>query len=221
MTKTQIRGPQVVDGSIQRDDLDTATAGQAVTRKIVAGTGINIGSTGVDAGTGDVTINKTASGNSLLILCPGGNEPPAANFATPDTRNLHPVLDFDTTTQEAAIWTCVLPRHYAGGGITVYLHWAATSATSGTIGWDVAFERIGDSQQDLDSDGFASAQTVTAATVPGTSGHVEITNVAVTNGANMDSIAVGESFRIRVRRDVANDNAAGDAELVAVELKET
>jgi hypothetical protein len=50
---------------------------------------------------------------------------------------------------------------------------------------------------------------------------VDITNVAVTDGANIDSIAVGESFRIRVRRDVANDDAAGDAELVAVELRET
>ena len=62
---------------------------------------------------------------------------------------------------------------------------------------------------------------MTAATVPGTSGHVDITNVAVTDGANLDSIAVGESFRLRIRRNVATDTAAGDAELVAVELKET
>lgn len=150
-----------------------------------------------------------------------GYEPPSSNYATLDTRNGHPVLDFDTTTQETAIWTGVLPRHYAGGGITVYIHWAATSATSGTIGWDVSFERIGDGSQDIDSDGFATAQTVTAATVPGTSGNVDITNVAITDGANIDSIAVGEAFRIRVRRDVTNDTASGDAELVAVELKET
>lgn len=111
--------------------------------------------------------------------------------------------------------------NYAGGGITVYIHWAAASATSGTIGWDVAFERIGAAQQDIDSDGFASAQTVTAATVDGTSGNVKITNVAITDGANIDSIAAGEAFRIRIRRDVTNDTAAGDAQLIAVELKET
>jgi hypothetical protein len=162
-----------------------------------------------------------ASGNTLVVFTPQANEPPATNYATLDTRNGHLVLDFDTTTQEAAYFKGILPRHYAGGGITVYLHWAATSATTGTIGWDVAFERISNSQQDVDSDGFATAQTVTAATVPGTSGHVDITNVAVTNGANIDSIAVGELFRLRVRRDVANDTAAGDAELFAVELKET
>lgn len=162
-----------------------------------------------------------ASGNTLLTLLPLANEPPATAYATLDLRNGHPTLDFDTTTQEAAIFTAVLPRHYAGGGITVYLHWTATTATTGTIGWDVAFERMSDATTDIDADSFATAQTVTAATVAGTSGVVTVTNVAVTTGANIDSIAVGESFRIRIRRDVANDTAAGDAELLAVELKET
>jgi hypothetical protein len=162
-----------------------------------------------------------ASGDSLLIFTPQQNEPPSSNYATLDTRNGHLVLDFDTTTQESAIFTGIVPRHYGGGGITVYVHWAATSATTGTGGWDVAFERIGAAQQDIDSDGFASAQTITAATVDGTSGNVSITNVAVSNGANMDSIAVGEAFRLRVRRDVANDTATGDLELLCVELKES
>jgi hypothetical protein len=161
-----------------------------------------------------------ASGNTLCVFTALSNEPPAANYATFDLRNGHAVLDFDQTTQEVAIFRGVLPRHYAGGGITVYVHWSA-DVTSGTVGWDVAFERVGDGQQDIDSDGFATAQTVTAVTVPATSGHVDITNVAVTDGANIDSIAVGEMFRLRVRRDVANDTAAGDAQLLAVELKET
>lgn len=162
-----------------------------------------------------------ASGNTICVFLPLQNEPPPSNYAQLNFRNAHPVLDFDDTTQEAAVFSGILPRHYAGGGITVYLHWVASSAITGTVGWDVAFERIGAAQQDIDADGFATAQTVTAATVDGTSGNVTITNVAVTNGANMDSIAVGEAFRLRIRRDVANDNAVGDAELVGVELKET
>ena len=163
-----------------------------------------------------------ATGQTLATwTADGGASFPATNYATFDTRNTHACYDFDPTTQETIFLHFVLPRHYGGGAITVYLHWAATSATSGTGGWDVAFERIGDGQQDLDSDGFATAQTVTAATVPGTSGNVKITNVAVSNGANMDSIAVGELFRLRIRRDVANDDATGDLELYGVELKET
>lgn len=162
-----------------------------------------------------------ASGNTLSIFGPLSNEPPASNYATLDLRNGHPVLDFDATTQETAIFTGILPRHYNGGGITVYIHYAMTSATSGTCGWDVAFERIGSSQQDIDSDGFATAQTVTAVTVPGTSGNVDIVNVAISDGANIDSLTNGEAFRLRIRRDVANDTATGDAELLCVELKET
>jgi len=162
-----------------------------------------------------------ASGNTLLIFLAEEGRPPTSNGATFDVRNNIACFDFDDTTGEAVVFTGVLPRNYAGGGITVYLHWAATSATTGTGGWLVAFERIGDGQQDIDSDGFASNQTVTAVTVPATSGHVDITNVAVSDGANMDSIAVGELFRLKVTRDVANDTAAGDLELYAVELKET
>lgn len=120
-----------------------------------------------------------SSGNTLCTFLPNNNEPPASNPATPDLRNQHPILNFDTTTQEAAIFTGVMPRNYAGGGVTVSVHWCAASATSGTIGWDVSFERIGAAQQDIDSDGFASAQTITAATVDATSGNVSITNVAI------------------------------------------
>lgn len=61
---TQISGKQIRDGSVQRDDLDVVTVGQAVTRKIIQGTGITITSTGADSGTGDVTINVSASTTS-------------------------------------------------------------------------------------------------------------------------------------------------------------
>ena len=162
-----------------------------------------------------------AAGDTLLVFTPLANEPPAANYATLDVRNGHPVLDFDASTNESAMFTGVLPRHYAGGGVTVYLHYSMSSAEADTVDWDVAFERIGDQQQDLDSDGFAAVQSVDNTTVPGTTGLVDIVSVAFANGAEMDSVAVGEAFRLSVTRDATNDDAAGDAELVAVELRET
>lgn len=163
-----------------------------------------------------------ASGQTLLEFTPQANEAPASNFATLDTRNGHLVLDFDAGTDESAIFKAVLPRNYAGGGITAYLHWAASSATSGDVIWNVAFERIGEGQQDIDADGFASAQAGTA-TAPGTSGNVDIQAITFTNGAQMDSVAVGELFRLKVTRDAdnASDTMTGDAELIAIELKET
>jgi hypothetical protein len=163
-----------------------------------------------------------ATGETLTIFTPQQNQPPAANYATLNLRNGHLVLEFDTTTQETAIFAGKLPRHYAGGGITAYVSWMAASATSGTGGWDVTFERDADGGDDLDSDSFATAQTITAQTVPGSSGVVKVTSVAITAGAaGTDSVVAGDDFRLRIRRDVANDTAAGDLQLLSVELKET
>ena len=164
-----------------------------------------------------------ASGDTLLTFHPYNNEPPASNYATIDLRNLHPVLDFiHSGTSESAVFSAVMPRNYAGTtGLTGYIHYSMTSAATGTVDWDMAFERIGDQQQDVDSDDFAAVQSVDGTDVPGVSGLVDIVNIAFTDGAQMDSVAVGELFRIKVTRDGINDDALGDAELHAVEIKET
>lgn len=162
-----------------------------------------------------------ASGNTLAVLSPTAYEPPSANYATFDVRNQHPVLNFDTTTQETAIWSAVMPQHYAGGNIVVHVRWAAATATTGTIGWDVTFERIDAGTLDTDADSFATAQTVTAATVSGTSGVTSVTSVTCTAGSTgTDSVAAGDLFRLRIRRDVANDSATGDAQIFSVECRE-
>ncbi len=162
-----------------------------------------------------------ATGDSLLVFRPQDSEPLTSNSATFDTRNSHPVLDFDDTTNESAVFRAVMPQHYDAGGVTVYLHYAMTTAESGDIDWDVAFERIGDQQQDIDSDSFAAVNSVDNTTVPATSGNVDIVSVAFTDGVDMDSVAAGELFRLKVTRDAVSDTASGDAELVAVEIRET
>lgn len=148
------------------------------------------------------------------------NRPPTSNFATLDSRNGQPCLDFDANTQEAAIWGKTLPASYGGNGITVSVTASLTSATSGTLGWLVSIERQDASGLDTDSDSFASAQTITATTVPGTSGQIITLSVNISNGANMDSLAAGERFRIKIERDVSNDTATGDAELRSVTIVE-
>lgn len=162
-----------------------------------------------------------ASGDTLLIFTPFMNEPPTANYATLDTRNQHPVLDFDATTNESAIFTGVMPRNYDNGGVTVYIHYAMSSAEADTVDWDVAFERIGDQQLDIDGDSFAAVNSVDNTTVPGTTGLVDIVSIAFTNGADMASVVEGESFRLKITRDAVSDDAAGDAELLAIEIQET
>ena len=162
-----------------------------------------------------------AAGDTLLIFTPHQNEPPASDYATLDLRNVHPVLDFDDTTNESAVFSGVMPQNYGGGGVTVYLHYAMASAESGDVDWDVAFERIGDDQLDIDADSFAAANSVDNTTVLGTSGKVDVVSIAFTDGADMDSVAAGEAFRLKVTRDAAADTATGDAELLAAEIRET
>lgn len=173
------------------------------------------------AGTNGAAGAAGAAGDIRQIFYPQDNEPPTANYATLDTRNNHPVLDFDDTTGEAAVFTGVLSSFYGGAGLTVSVAYSATTATSGTIGFTVEIERVGDSQQDVDADGFAAVQTITAVTVPSTSGHVDVVSVNISNGANMDSLAAGEQYRIRIKRDVANDTATGDAEVHWISVRET
>ncbi len=162
-----------------------------------------------------------ASGDTLVVFTPLANEPPASLYATLDTRNSQPCLDFDATSIEFASFSGVLPRNYGGGGITVYLHWRASSATSGAVYWLVAFERC---NTDADANSFATQQGA-GSTTNGTSGISTITSIAFTNGGQIDSLAAGEEFRLSVQRDApgasGTDDMTGDAELFKVELRET
>lgn len=161
-----------------------------------------------------------ASGATLVTFHPYQSESPSSNYATAGLRNGHPTLQFDDTTSWVSTFTGILPRSYAGGGLTVYVH-ASAIATSGTMGWLIGIERMDDSTLDIDADSFASNVTVTASTVPGTSGQTLILNGVFTSGAAMDSLAAGEQFRLKVARDVANDNAVGNVEIISIEIKET
>lgn len=169
----------------------------------------------------DITEGATSGGSSLRTktldyFTPLNNQPPASNFATLDTRNSIAVLDFDDTTEESAVFVGVLPDNASlGSGISVRIHWMATSATTGNCRWGVQFE---DMNTDLDSDSFDTA-TEAHSTTNGTSGIITTTSITCTS---IDSLAAGELFRIKIYRDVTdttNDTMTGDAELVAVELR--
>ena len=166
-----------------------------------------------------------ASTDTLVTFTPLNNEPPAATFATFDTRNSVPVLDFDDTTDESAVFGGFLPDSYAGGGLTVTLVWMATSATTGGVSWDVSVEAHADDAFDIDADGFAAANNSGSATTASATGEQQYTDITFTDGADMDSLVANQSFRLKVTRDAngttATDDMAGDAELLRVIIKET
>lgn len=56
MARTRIRSKDILDGGVKREDINTTISGRAVITKLIAGHGIGLTSTGVDSGTGDVTV---------------------------------------------------------------------------------------------------------------------------------------------------------------------
>lgn len=56
MARTRIRSKDILDGGVKREDINTTISGRAIITKLIAGHGIGLTSTGVDSGTGDVTV---------------------------------------------------------------------------------------------------------------------------------------------------------------------
>lgn len=156
-----------------------------------------------------------ASGDIVGIIMQ--EEPPSSNYATRDLRNVHTVWDFDDTTDEEMVWKFFLSGNYDGGGLTVTLIWAATTATSGNAVWQAAIESLTDDADDIDSDSFAAFNGSGAVAAPSAAGELGYDNITFTDGADMDSLAAGEGGRIKIRRDAddtsATDSISGDIEL--------
>lgn len=162
---------------------------------------------------------------TLSVFDALAGRPPSTDFAQLDLRNEHVMLDFDDSTAESIDFCGVLPRGYAASDLEVIVTWAATSATSGEVVWQAEFERhhVGDATlgtHDLDADDFGTAATATD-TAPGSAGELVRTTIAL-SAADADDPAAGETFRVRVTRVATSgaDTMTGDAELLAVELRE-
>jgi hypothetical protein len=173
-----------------------------------AGSGLSISGT---------TITATASGGSktYAVFTAEHNQPPASAYATLDTRNSVACLDFDDATDESAVFVGIIPEGASlGSGLKIRLHWAATTATSGDVRWDVSLERM---TTDLDSDSFDTVASATA-TTNGTSGILTVTEIALTT---IDSVTAGDGFRLKVTRDANNgaDTMSGDCELYICEVR--
>ena len=176
------------------------------------GTALSITGTTLNVDSSTYLASKT-----LARFTPRENQPPATAFATLDTRNSIAVLDFDAATDEAAIFSGVIPDYAnLSSGLKIRLAWMATTATSGNVRWGVQLERC---TTDLDADSFDTATLATSA-ANGTSGIVTVAEITATA---LDGLAVGDTFRIRIYRDAddaTNDTMSGDAELIAVEVQQ-
>jgi hypothetical protein len=136
-------------------------------------------------------------------------------------RNFVPTKVFVDGSDTSCFFAGVLPRRYGGGGLTVTLHAFGSAASATGVRWLAAVER---GNTDIDADSFAADQGATM-TMSATSGISASAAIAFTSGAQMDSLAAAEPFRLRVTRDgngdTGTDDFAGDAQLWLVEMRET
>lgn len=158
-----------------------------------------------------------SSGDSLCVFTAQSK---AQGTATYDTVDGNPVLDFDDTTNEIAIFLGVLPRNYGGNGITATIIWTS-GVIVGDVVWDMQVERQNEGS-DMSTSSFAAAQSVTD-TTNGTAERANYVEIPFTDGAQIDSLAIGEAFRIKLRRDAVSgsDTLVGDAALRRIEIRET
>lgn len=166
----------------------------------------------------------TTSGQTLVSFGPYDNEPPASTYATLDLRNGHPVLVFADAIVAIAIFSGVMPRRYGGGGVTVYINWMSDTTSTNKACLSATLERMDVGTTDLDADSFGT-QVIDTTGVAGnaTSGIQSQTAIALTSGAQMDSVGAGNSFRLKITRETAqaNDTLAANLQIASIEVKET
>ena len=148
---------------------------------------------------------------------------PVFAFATLDTRNNIPLLDFDAASNEVEIFFGVMPRSYSGLGVTISVY-VLTTATIGDMSWKTFLKSVTDDADNLDTKTFAAPRPNAAVDAPSASGEPKLFTIVHADGAQMDFIAAGEPFFLMLMRDAqdtTNDDMTGDAELLSVEIKET
>ena len=129
-----------------------------------------------------------------------------------------PFLAFDPAADEIA-FTRFVATSYGSGNLTLTILWYADSASSGDVVWSAAIGAItpDTDSQDIETDAFATANTVTDSHL-GTTG--QRVHAAVITISNLDSIAAGDLVQLKLSRtgSSGSDTMTGDALVVGCTL---
>lgn len=128
--------------------------------------------------------------------------------------NATKVLLFDAVADNSTNFIGIVPSGIClQSGIIAKVYWAAGN-NDGNVIWGASFEKCNTS---ILSDSFSSVTSATTTTNPS----VFIPSVTNLNCTNIDGVAGGDLFRVRVMRDADNvgDTMTGDAALLMLELQ--
>lgn len=120
-------------------------------------------------------------------------------------------LAFDASTEEAVFFR--FPAiEYGSGNLSVQVDWYADTASSGNVIWgaQIAVITPNTDPQDVETDSFATAATVTDAHLGTTGQRVHRTSITV---SSLDSLTANDDVLMRFYRDAdsGSDTLAGDA----------
>lgn len=155
-----------------------------------------------------------------VILTPESCNNMTCGLSTISTTEFRPVLAFDPTTDEYAVWTFIAPQGITNT-LSAVLSLAGGAALAAATYWEVSLEAVtsGDSA-DLDSTTLYWGSVNTGnVTMSATQGIMVQLSITLTNA---DNITAGDLCRLKVSRDAnhASDTFSGDAHLLAVEIRE-
>jgi hypothetical protein len=167
-----------------------------------------------------INATRPAQGSGLLAQFQArDNQLEGSKAARSDQVDGLAVLDFSASDDRVAEFSGTLSPVYRGSGIRIRLYLSMSSATAGAVRWDVSIRR------NLMSDRgrpFGSSRSVLQSCPPV---HREnmVVEVSFANGSEMDEVRAGDPFVLRIERNATHpsDTAAGDAELVAIEVFES
>ena len=124
------------------------------------------------------------------------------------------VLAYDdgaASTAEAAFWDFIA-NSYGSGNLTVAILWYADTASSGDVVWGAAIKAItpDTDTQDVETDAFATASTVTDSHLGTTGQRLHKATITV---SNLDSLAASDHVQLKLYRDADSgaDTMSGDA----------